>query len=213
MTALRALVAGTLVGLSGARADQLATAARPGATVGSLAAVRVTAPLVCTRGPADQQFRALLTLPPAWPTGQTLLVRIGGISSGKISHGGLHYIHDMTTTFLVPAGTRYVAGSARVIPGTGTANVRVGARAWSDEHGVHLALPGHVENGGSYTPPTLEFAVDVHAPPGATLSLSFEHYQVTAHVFLLGDLDTVCVPRPRPYTLGVTRVTVPPSSS
>ena len=164
------------------------------------------APLVCSRGPSAQWFNAVVTMPASWPAGSTFAVRIDSVPSGTISHMGLNYIHDMTTDYFVPTGTRYVTGSARLVPGTGTPNVCEGARAWGDAAGIHLRLPGRVENGSSYTPPSLEFQVEIGAPAGALVELRFRRYQVTANVFLLGDLHTTCAPNPNPYTIGVTHV-------
>jgi hypothetical protein len=176
------------------------------ATVTPPAPVRVTGPLVCSRGPSAQSFQTVVTMPSSLPAGAVLGVQIDGVPSGKISHMGLNYIHDMTTEYLVPAGTRYVEGSAHLVPGSGTPNVRAGARAWGARGVIHLVLPAHVENGSSYIPPSLAFDAQITAPAGAVVSLKFDRYEVTANVFLLGDLHTVCGPHPRPYTIGVTRV-------
>ena len=167
--------------------------------------LEVEAPMVCMRGP-DTTFTARVTLPTSAATGATFPVRIDSLPSGRLEHLGLFSIHDMTTDFLLPAGTRYVEGSARVVPGTGTVNVRAGARAWRDDAGLHLALPAHVENGSSYTPPSLEFAVRVEAPPGTEVPLQFLHYAVQADAFLVGTVATSCDPRPSPATLATVRV-------
>jgi hypothetical protein len=182
----------------------LATTAMATATY--QAHMRVKAPLVCSRGPSTQSFNAVVTIPSSRPTGSTLKVRIDGVPSGKISHAGLNYIHDMRTDYLVPAGTSYVKGSARLVPSTGTPNVRADARAFRDAGGIHVLLPGHVENGSSYTPPSLEFEVEIGAPAGTFLSLKLDRYELMANVFILGDLQTICDPRPKPYSIGVTRV-------
>jgi hypothetical protein len=170
----------------------------------------VTAPLVCSRGPEGQTFRAVVTLPVSQPTGSKFMVRIDSFSSGRISHLGLKYIFDMATEYRIPAGTKYVEGSARVVPNTGTANARSGARAWHDAAAIHLLLPARVENGGSYTPPSLEFQLEITAAAGTELMLKFSRSRVSANVFLLGDVHTTCVPKPRPYTIGKTRA-VPPA--
>ena len=54
-----------------------------------------------------------------------------------ISHFGLHYIHNMTADYAIPTGTTYVEGSARIVPGTGTANARPGASVTHDASGIH----------------------------------------------------------------------------
>ena len=124
-------------------------------TFGSPVAVRV--PIVCTRGPSGQTFNVGVTMPASQATGTTFAIRIDAAPSGKISHTGLNYIFDMQTDYVVPAGTAYVEGSARILPGTGTPNVRATARVWHDAEGIHLALPARVENGSGYTPPSIEF--------------------------------------------------------
>ena len=169
----------------------------------------VKAPLVCSRGPSGQAFQAIVTLPAAQATGTRFTVRIDSFSSGKVSHFGLNYIFDMATDYHVPAGTKYVEGSARIVPDTGTANTRSGARVWHDAKGIHQLLPARVENGGSYTPPSLEFQLEVTALAGTELSLKFSRSRVSANVVLLGNIDTTCVPQPAPFTIGRTRTLAP----
>lgn len=170
------------------------------------ASVAVKAPMVCSRGPSDTAYTAVLTLPASAPTGSSFTVRVDSLSSGIISHTGLNYIFDMTTDYPVPSGTTYVEGSARVVPETGTPNVRDGARAWQDAAGIHLALPAHVPNGSSYTPPSLEFAVKITAAAGSNVAIKFSHYEVTANAIIVGDVHTVCDPTPKPYALAVMHV-------
>ena len=175
-------------------------------TVSFGASMSVKAPMVCSRGPSDTAYTAVLTMPASAPSGSAFTVRIDSMSSGIISHTGLNYIFDMTTDYLVPTGTTYVEGSARVVPDTGTQNVRDGAKAWHDAAGIHLALPAHVPNGSSYTPPSLEFSVKITAPAGSNIAIKFSHYEVTANAFLVGDVHTVCDPNPKPYALAVLHV-------
>ncbi len=145
-------------------------------------------------------------MPGTGVTGTTFTVRIDSGFSGKISATGLNYIHDMLTDYAVPAGTSYVEGSLRIVDGTGSPNAREGARAWRDAAGIHFVLPVHIANGSSYTPPSIEFALKVEAPAGATIALPFMHYEVSASVILLGDLDVKCDPTPKPYTIGELQV-------
>jgi hypothetical protein len=180
----------------------LAIALLPGSALAGARAV--SAPLVCSRG-GGQTFKAMVTLPASQATGSRYTVRIDSFSSGKVAHFGLNYIFDMATDYRVPDGTRIVAGSARVVPNTGTPNVRGGARVWGDAGGVHLLLPARVENGQSYTPPSIEFQLDVTAAAGSELLLKFSRCRVSASVFLLGTVHTTCVPTPAPYTIGRTR--------
>jgi len=103
------------------------------------ATTSVSVPLSCDRGPSGQHADLIVDVPAMVDAGQVFTVRIDGRSSGIISHTGLRYIHDMTTSVLVPAGTAYVSGSARIVPNTGTANVRPGARG-SKQGGTAKAI-------------------------------------------------------------------------
>jgi len=175
--------------------------------LGAGAAIKI--PLVCSRGPTGQTYGAAVTVPDKKPQGATFTVRIEGTSAGKISHTGLNYIHDMTTDYLVPVGTTYVDGSARIVANTGTPNVRKGARAWHDKGVIHMQLPAHVEEGSSFTPPTLEFDLKITGAVGTTIAQKFSQYRVTANAFVLGELETTCDPTPKPYALGKTLVVAP----
>ncbi len=171
--------------------------------------VNVRAPMACSRGSDAQAFTARVTMPAAQPTGSTFTVRIDSNSSGTISHFGLYYLYGMRTDYTLSPGVRVVSNSVRLVPGTGTANVRVGARAWSDAAGVHLLLPARVNDGQSYTPPSVEFELVVEAAAGSAVTLQFARYEVWARAFLVGDIRTICTPAPAPATIGTTRVTPP----
>jgi len=178
----------------------LAAVALPGA------AADRTVPLTCTRGDEGQSYRMLVTMPASQPVGSTFAIRIAGARIGPISHFGLRYIHNMAADFTVPPGTTYVEGSARIVAATGSANVRAGARATHDARGIHMRLPAHVENDGSYTPPTVEFQVRAVGPAGSVASLGFLGTSVDASAVIVGSVHTACTPRPRPYTIGTTRI-------
>ena len=175
------------------------------ATAGAATEARV--PLVCSRGPGGQQYAAVVTLPSQAAEGATYSVRIDGVTSGAISHTGLKYIHDMTTEYSLPAGTSYVEGSLRLVPGTGTANVSADARVAHDGARIRLTLPGKVESGSSYTAPSFEFQLKVTAKAGASLPVQLLQYRVRANAIIVGDVDTTCDPNPKPYSIGTTRVT------
>ncbi len=170
------------------------------------AASAVTVPLECTRGPSGQTHRTTVTFPSQVTAGSKFAVRIDGSSSGTISHTGLNYIHDMTTEYLVPAGTSYVAGSLRVVPGTGSANVAGSARVAKVGNLLRLTLPGHVDNGSSYTPPSFELELTANAAVGSKLALQFWQYRVSANAIFVGDVDTTCNPKPQPYTVATSTV-------
>jgi hypothetical protein len=106
-------------------------------------------------------------------------------------------------------GTTYVAGSARLVPGTGTANVTAFARVWHEAGLIRMLLAGRVVSGSSYIPPSIEFQLVASAPDGSSLALAFWEYRVTAHAFFVGDVRTTCEPTAKPYTLGTTFVTAP----
>jgi hypothetical protein len=178
-------------------------------SVAGAAALKVTSPLVCNRGPADQRYEQLVEVPATVMPESEYTIKLGGTPSGKISDTGLNYLHSMRTDYAIPGGTSYVPGSARVIPGTGSENVRAGAEAIFGDGVITLSQPAHVDNGSEYTPPSLEFRVKVTAPAGAQLPLGFLQYRLKANAFLVGDLSITCDPQPRPFILARTKVVAP----
>ena len=172
--------------------------------------VFIKAPMVCSRGPDEQYFETHVTIPAMASPGSTYAVRIQAAPSPKISGIGLNYLHDILTDFYLPEGASYVAGSARLVDGTGSENVRPGARALYDRGFVRLYLPGHVEKGSTFTPPGIEFQLKVTAAPGASLPIRWVRHRVTANVFFVGNLDIVCAPQSGALILGTTVVTPPP---
>jgi hypothetical protein len=167
---------------------------------------RAHAPMVCSRGPEGQRFEVVVTTPESVAEGAIYTIRIDGVGSGKISQLGLNHLRDMTSEYLVPAGAAYVPSSARVVPGTGTENVRSGARAVHEAGVVRLVLGDKVREGTSYTPPSLEFQVRATAPAGASLPLGFIRYRVTANALVVGDVHVSCEPKPNPFVLVRTPV-------
>jgi hypothetical protein len=181
-----------------------------GAASAELAAgTAVRAPMACSRGPSDQAFVATVTLPRTAAQASIYSVRIDGVPSGKISHFGLNHIKNMATDYVLPAGATYVPGSARIVPGTGTANVLAGARVTYEAGMIRVVLPGRVPSGSAYTPPSIEFQLQASAPAGAALPIEFSGYRVTANAFLVGDVQTICEPIPKLYAIGTTLVTAP----
>jgi hypothetical protein len=169
----------------------------------------VRQPMTCSRGPSGQWFSAVVTMPAARAPGATITVRIDSTYSGTISHFGLNYIYNMRTDYRVSAGATYVEGSARLVAGTGSPNVRGGARVWHDAAGLHTLLTDRVGNGSSYTPPSIEFELTIDPSSRGAVAVEFAHYSVTANAFLIGDLGTTCEPSARPATIGATRVAAP----
>ena len=171
------------------------------------AATRVAAPLVCNKGPEGQRFSVLVTLPERAEAGSLYTLRLDGNSSGKISHFGLNHLHDMTVEYQLPSGASYVEGSAKLVDGTGTANVRPGARVWVSDGLVTMKLPGKVENGTDYTPPSIALQLRASGAPGSSAVVSFRHFQLKANAFLVGDVAVTCDPTPKPFPIGATLIT------
>ncbi|HEY3595071.1 MAG TPA: hypothetical protein VGL13_14400 [Polyangiaceae bacterium] len=167
---------------------------------------RVVIPLLCSRGKGEHNYEVSLTAPAQVAPGAVFTVRVDGASSGTISHPALRYVHDMTYEYVVPSGTSYVEGSARLIGGTGSPNVRAGARVYHGDDVITLFLPARVEDGSSYTPPTFEFQLRALASPGTDIAHSFAAYRITANAIVVGDLKASCDPTPKPYPVAITRV-------
>jgi hypothetical protein len=167
----------------------------------------VRVPLHCSQGDANQIFNASVTAPKSGASGSRLHIRIDGRSSGTISHFGLHYLHHMITEYTLPRGARYIEGSARLVPGTGSANVRAGATIRRVGRKLRLALPSHVDNGTSYTPPSIEFDLSPTAAAGTKLKLEFSGYWLVANATMVGDVATSCAPIPNPYVMDTVLVT------
>ncbi len=166
----------------------------------------VKAPMVCSRG-GDQAFSVVVSAPDRVAQGGTYTLRLDSFPSGKIDHTGLNYLHDMEAEFVVPAGTKFVEGSAKIVPKTGTANVAKSALVWHQNGVVHFKLPAKVENGDSYTPPSIELQLTATAAPGSELPLKLLRYTVFANAFVVGDVKASCDPSPNPFTLTTTTVT------
>jgi hypothetical protein len=169
-------------------------------------APRYSIPIECSNGPSDQRHKVMISVPATITEGATFKVRVEGVNSGKISHTGLNYIFDMGYEWMVPKGTELVEGSLKLIAGTGTENIRKGARVSHKAGVISMLLPARVESGGNYTHPSFEFELKATAAAGAKISQVFRRYKVTANAFLVGDVKTTCDPRPKPYHLAATKV-------
>jgi len=184
-------------------AGGLATMAMPAA------AERVTLSLVCSRGPSDQRFDVKVTVPPRVEAGAIYAVRIDVANSGKISHLGLNYLHDITVDYVLPAGTEYVPGSAHLVGGTGTANVLAGARLSHRASILSLSLPGRVDNGADFTPPSIALSLKAIGAPGSSAAVGFGQYRLKTNAVVVGDLAVSCDPTSKPYPIGTTLITAP----
>jgi hypothetical protein len=189
------------MGATGAAAVILGTLGVAGAVT------QVSAPLVCNRGPSGQRFKVGVTLPATAEADEVYSIRIDAYNSGKVSHFGLCYLHHLTVQYLLPRNVSYVEGSAKLVPGTGTQNVLAGARVWHDAGIVTMQLPGRVENGTDYTPPSIVVQVRATGAPGTPAVLGFTRFALQANAFLVGDVTVTCDPTPHPYPLGATMIT------
>lgn len=175
--------------------------------VGQAAGTKVAVPLHCDHGPGDQKEHIIVSVPSTATEGSTYKVRIEGTNSGKISHTGLNYIYNMTYTWVIPQGTQVVQGSMRIVPDTGTPNVRAGAKIAHKGNNIEVVLPARVDDGSNYTPPAFEFELKVTAAAGASIAHGYKGYRVTANAFLVGDVNTICDAVPKPFTVATTKVT------
>lgn len=189
----------------------IATSVTPSAAAAPESQV-VSLPIRCSRGPSGQNFRAQVTAPEARPQGTRYKVRIDSFPSGKISHFGRKYVFDMSTQYTLSPGALLVAGSLKIVPNTGSANVRADARAWHDANGIHLLLPTRIPNGGSYTPPSLEFEIWMNARPGTDALVEFSGCSITANAFLVGNKHTTCAPETSSPVVARTRSLAAPSA-
>lgn len=172
-------------------------------------AEHVTLPLRCSTGPSGQRFDVKVTMPSRVEAGSVFAVRIDGASSGKISHTGLNYLHDMSVEYVLPSGTAYVDGSAQLVPGTGTTNVRAGARVSYRNGALTLVLPGKVDNGTDFTPPSISLQLKATGSPGSSAAVGFSQYRLKTNAFLIGDVAVSCDPTSKPYAVGTTMITAP----
>jgi hypothetical protein len=161
--------------------------------------------LVCSTGPSGQRFRVGVTMPNRADAGSVYTIRIDGADSGKVTHLGLNYIHDMVVDYAFPAGA-YVDGSAQFVAGTGTANVIVGASVSYGAGVLEMVLPAKVQDGSSYTPPSVQFQLRAIGAPGSGAAVSFSGFRLKANAIVVGDVDVSCEPTPKPYLLGTTLV-------
>jgi hypothetical protein len=192
------------------RAAMALTLAALASLAGPASAERSSSTLVCNQGPPGQRFDVGVSLPARAPAGSVFTVRIDGTSSGKISHFGLNYLHDMTVDYTLPRGASFV--EARLVPGTGTANVLPGARLWHHDGTVTLALSSHVDEGTAYTPPSILLTLRAVGEPGSSASIGLQRFRLKANAFLVGDVGVACEPASKPALLGTTIITEPPPS-
>ena len=177
------------------------------------AAERGTLALLCSQGPSGERFQFDVTIPSRAEAGSTYEIRIDGVNSRKVSHFGLNYLHDMTVEYILPAGGAYVEGSAQFVAGTGTANVFVGRRLSYHRGVLTMLLPGKVDNGTDYTPPSVRLQLRAVGAPGAFAWVAFKRFRLTANAFLVGDVAVSCDPVPSPYPVGTTLITAPAGAS
>jgi hypothetical protein len=197
--------------MTGWRAARWAGSAIGFAALAALAAPAAaehgTLPLLCSKGPSGTLFQFDVTIPSRAEAGSTYEIRIDGVNSRKVSHFGLNYLHDMTVEYILTPGASYVEGSAQFVAGTGTANVLVGRRVTYHGGVLTIVLPGKVENGTDYTPPSVRLRLVASGSPGDWAWVAFKQYRLTANAFLVGDVAVSCDPTPKPYPVGTTLIT------
>jgi hypothetical protein len=183
------------------------------ASASPAAAEHGTLALLCSKGSGGERFQFDVTIPRRAEAGSIYEIRIDGVNSRKISHFGLNYLHDMTVEYVLPAGASYVEGSAQFVPGTGTANVLAGRRLTYRRGVLTMLLPGKVENGADYTPPSVTLQLRAIGAPGDQAWVAFRQYRLTANALLVGDVAVTCDPIPNPYPVGTTLITAPAVAS
>ncbi len=189
----------------------MATCAAFGFVEPAGAAATRAVPIVCNHGPADQTYQAIPQAPATVVAGAAFTIRVDGVDSGEISQTGLRYLHDITYDFVIPQGAKLVPGSLQIVAGTGTPNVREGARVVARANIVTVTLPGKVTSGERYTPPSFELRLEATAAPGTALVWSFARLGLTAAAIIVGDVVTSCDPKTKPHPLTTTKVVEPPA--
>lgn len=165
--------------------------------------------MACNNGPSTQTFDAVVTMVRSAAAGTTLTVRVDGTPAPPESHVGLYFLYNFVTEFRL-TGARLVEGSLRVLPDTGTANMRPGTRVTAEAGGVlRLVNPAQIPNGAAFNTPSFEFSMVLDGAPGTEARLLFQRYSLDARVFLLGNINTHCTPRANPSVLGAVRITAP----
>ena len=148
-----------------------------------------------------------VTVPASVAPGSRYRVRVDGVDTGKISHFGLSYIFDMESQWPIPPGTEYVDGSAHIVPGTGSANVRPGARVVVREREASTWFSRRTSTTASaIRRRRFEFDLAVVSAEGAAITQRFAGYSVSVHAAIVGDLRTTCEPTPKAFPVAVTRV-------
>src|SRR5687767_2181157 len=103
----------------------------------------IVVPMKCSKGPSDQKHTTIVKAPASVEQNAEYTVRIEGVKSDKVSHVGLNYIKDMTYEYLIPKQATLVSGSLRIVPNTGSENVRSNARVLVKARTISMVLPGH----------------------------------------------------------------------
>jgi hypothetical protein len=166
-------------------------------------------PLVCSKGPSGQRYQLRLTAPTSTAAGSTYTVRIDDVGPGNVSETGLNYLHDQAVDYVLPAGAALVDGSAHLVAGTGTDNVRAGARVVARGSTITLLMPGRVENHSTFTMPSIEFELKATGAAGSNSTVAFSQYRIVANAIVIGDVSVSCDPAPKPYTVGRVAITAP----
>lgn len=159
------------------------------ATGGSAGATVVSQNLNCGIG-GSQTNELDATAPATVTQNENFTVTLAPTGSGTASGAELK---NITTTFVIPTGASYVAGSAALTGGSsnlGTKNVSVSGS------NISVSVSGPIANGASFTAPTLSFQLKATGVPGSVLRMRFRAtaaYTLTA----AGSINVSCDASPQ----------------
>lgn len=149
-----------------------------GGGVGRAEAVIVQNGMDCGIGGA-QTFSGDLSAPAVVERGAEFTVTFAAAGAGTADGAE---IKDMKTSFAAPSGSSLVAGSAEVVPGTGSGTIGA-ATATISGSTVTLTVPGPIAKGASFTSPTMRFKLKATGVAGTVLSVKLRQsgaYTLTA---------------------------------
>ncbi|MCB0971294.1 MAG: DUF4214 domain-containing protein [Acidimicrobiales bacterium] len=140
------------------------------------------------------------TAPATVPRGDSFTVTLA--PSGPAGKADGAEIKNMVTTFVAPAGSSIVGGSAVTSGGSGT----LGAVSTTiSGNTIQLKVPGPIANGASFVNPTLSFDLTATGVAGTNLSVKFKQsggYTLTA----AGSFNVSCDASPQ-ASLTTTQIT------
>lgn len=150
---------------------------------GAANAAAVSQQLSCGAG-GNQTATLSVDAPATVVQGATFRVTLGPSGPPGVASGA--EIKDMVTSFVAPAGSTPVAGSAKFIPGTGSGTLGATSTTLSGNT-IQAKVPGPIRNGASFVAPTLQFDLQATGAPGTVLSVKYRAtnaYTLTAAGFV-----------------------------